>query len=135
MNRRLVAIEARRARLPERAAREREQLAQALQSLAQPLAFADQLRSSRGALCHFARPPLRRWTAANVVFVFATAARRPRRAFKRARRAFQADGRVIAGMTRKIAALRPCTSQSSSGTVYGNGWTGSENTFSAKSCR
>ena len=80
MNQRLVAIETKRARLLERAAREREQLAQALQSLAQPLAFAD--RCVNAVRYVASRPPL----VAAAVFVFALL--RPRRAIKWARRAF-----------------------------------------------
>ena len=79
MNRRLVAIETKRARLLERAAREREQLAQALRSLAQPLAFAD--RCVNAVRYVVSRPPL----VAAAVFVFALL--RPRRAFTWARRA------------------------------------------------
>lgn len=79
MNRRLAAIEAKRARLLERAAREREDLAQTLQSWSQPLAFVDRCI---GAVRYvLSRPPL----VAAAVFVFALL--RPRRAFKWARRA------------------------------------------------
>ncbi len=80
MNRRLAAIEARRARLLERAAREREDVAQTLQSWAQPLTFVD--RCVEAVRFVVSRPPL----AAGAAFVLALL--RPRRAFKWARRAF-----------------------------------------------
>jgi YqjK-like protein len=80
VNRRLAAIEAKRARLLERAALEREQLAQKLQPLAQPLAFVD--RCVAGVRFVIARPPL----VAGAALVFTLL--RPRRAFKWARRAF-----------------------------------------------
>jgi len=80
VNERLFAIEARRARLIERAAREREDFASALQSLSRPLGFID---SCIGAVRYVAaRPPL----IAGVMLVFALL--RPRRAFKWAQRAF-----------------------------------------------
>ncbi len=94
MNRRLVAIETKRARLLERAAREREQLAQALQSLAQPLAFAD--RCVNAVRYVVSRPPL----VAAAVFVFALL--RPRRAIKWAWRAFGL-WQGYRWLTRKIA--------------------------------
>jgi hypothetical protein len=80
VNPRLAAIEAKRARLIERAAREREDVAYALQSLAPALGFIDRCV---GAL-HFviARPPL----LAGLALVLALL--RPRRAFKWARRVF-----------------------------------------------
>ncbi len=79
MNRRLAAIEAKRARLLERAAREREYLAQTLQSWSQPLAFVDRCI---GAVRYvLSRPPL------VVAAVFVVALRRPRGAFRWARRA------------------------------------------------
>jgi hypothetical protein len=80
VNRRLVAIETRRARLLERAAHEREQLAQTLQSWAPPLAFID--RCLAGVRFVIARPPL----VAGAALVLALL--QPRRAFKWARRAF-----------------------------------------------
>ena len=80
MNERLFAIEARRARLIERAAREREDVAFALQSLSRPLGFIDRCI---GVVRYFvARPPL----IAGVVLVLALL--RPRRALKWAQRAF-----------------------------------------------
>lgn len=80
MNRRLAAIEAKRARLLERAAREREHVAQSLQTWAQPLAFVD--RGVAAVRYVVARPPL----VAGTVFVLALL--RPRRALKWARRAW-----------------------------------------------
>jgi len=80
VNRRLAAIEAKRARLLERAALEREQLAQTLQSWAQPLAFVD--RCLAGVRFVISRPPL----VAGATLVLALL--RPRRTFKWARRAF-----------------------------------------------
>jgi hypothetical protein len=80
VNRRLAAIELRRAHLLERAARERGDVAQALQAWAQPLAFADRcIESVRFVI---SRPPL----LAGAAFVLALL--RPRRAFKWARRGF-----------------------------------------------
>ena len=79
MSQRLAAIEAKRARLLERAARERGDLAQALQVWAQPLAFVD--RCIGVVRYVISSPPL----VAAAVFVFALL--RPRRAFKWARRA------------------------------------------------
>lgn len=80
MNQRLAAIELKRARLLERAARQREDLGQALQFLVQPLGFVDRcIGAVRKVASH---PPL----LAGVVFVFALL--RPRRAFRWARRAF-----------------------------------------------
>ncbi|MFH1044711.1 MAG: YqjK-like family protein [Pseudomonadota bacterium] len=80
MNRRLAAIEAKRARLLERAAREREDLAQTLRSWARPLDFVDRCL----AAVHFviSRPPL----VAAVAIVLALL--RPRSAFRWAQRAF-----------------------------------------------
>lgn len=94
MNQRLVAIETKRARLLERTAREREQLAQALQSLAQPLAFAD--RCVNAVRYVVSRPPL----VVAAAFVFALL--RPRRAIKWARRAFGL-WQGYRWLTRKIA--------------------------------
>ena len=80
MNLRLVAIDAKRARLIERAAREREDVAQTLQSLSQPLDFIDRCI---GALRYLiARPPV----IAGAMLVFALL--RPRRALKWAQRAW-----------------------------------------------
>ena len=79
MNARLAAIEAKRARLVERAARERADLAQALRPLAQPLGFID--RCIAAVRFVIARPPL----VAGAVLVFVLL--RPRRALKWARRA------------------------------------------------
>jgi len=80
MNRRLAAIEVRRARLVERAARQRDDLAQALQLLSPPLAFAD--RCIAAVRFVVARPPL----VAGAAFVFALL--RPRLVFRWARRAW-----------------------------------------------
>jgi hypothetical protein len=80
MNHRLVAIEAKRARLIERAARERGDVAQTLQSWSQPLGFIDRcLEALRYVL---SRPPL----VAGAVLVFALV--RPLRALRWARRAW-----------------------------------------------
>ena len=80
MNQRLFAIEAKRARLLERAAREREDMARTLQSWSQPLAFVD---LCLGALRYFfSSPPL----VAGAVLAFALL--RPRRALKWAQRAW-----------------------------------------------
>jgi hypothetical protein len=80
MNASLVAIEARRARLLERAARERAQVALTLQSWAQPLGLVDRCL---GVVRYvIARPPL----VAGAAIVLALL--RPRSAFKWARRAF-----------------------------------------------
>ena len=80
MNQRLVAIEAKQARLIERAARQREDVAQTLQSLSQPLSFIDRCI---GALRYLiASPPV----IAGAILVFALL--RPRRALKWAQRAW-----------------------------------------------
>lgn len=80
MSRRLAAIEAKRARLLERAARERGDLAQTLQSWSQPLGFVDRCI---GAVRFFvSRPPL----IAGAAILFALV--RPLRTLKWARRAF-----------------------------------------------
>lgn len=80
MNQRLAVIEARRARLIERAAREREEVAQTLRSLAQPLGFVDRgLRALRYLMAH---PPL----VAGAMLVFALM--RPLRTLKWAQRAW-----------------------------------------------
>lgn len=80
MNHRLAAIEARRAMLLERVAREREQVAQTLQSWAPPLAFID--RCVLGVRFVVSRPPVLAGAALVLVLL------RPRTAFKLARRAF-----------------------------------------------
>jgi hypothetical protein len=80
VNRQLLAIEAKRARLIERAAREREDVGQTLQSWAQPLDFID--RCLGVVRFVIARPPL----VATAVLVLALL--RPRSAIKWARRAF-----------------------------------------------
>ncbi len=80
MNQRLLAIEAKRARLRERAAREREDVAQTLQSLSRPIGFIDRcIAALRYAVAH---PPL----VAGAVLVFALL--RPGRTLRWARRAF-----------------------------------------------
>ncbi len=80
MKQRLGAIEAKRARLVERAARERADVAQTLHSWAQPLGIVDLcLAAVRFVI---ARPPL----VAGAMLVFALL--RPRRAFIWARRAW-----------------------------------------------
>lgn len=80
MNQRLVAIEAKRTRLIERAARERADVAEMLQSWAQPLGFID--RCLGAVRFVISRPPL----VAGAMLVFALL--RPRRALKWARRAW-----------------------------------------------
>ena len=80
MNKRLLEIEAKRARLIERAAHERAHLAQTLQSWAQPLGFID--RCLGAVRFVISRPPL----VAGAVLVFALL--RPRRALKWAQRAW-----------------------------------------------
>jgi hypothetical protein len=80
VNRRIAAIEAKRARLIERAAREREIVAQSLQTWAQPLAFVD--RCVEAVRFVLSRPPL----VAGAVFILALL--RPRRTLKWARRAW-----------------------------------------------
>jgi len=76
---RLAAIEAKRARLLERAAREREDVAQTLQSWSHPLGFIDRCL---GALRYvISRPPL----VAGAMLVFALV--RPLRTLKWAQRA------------------------------------------------
>ena len=80
MNARLTAIEAKRVRLIERAAREREDVAQTLQSWSQPLGFVDRCL---GAIRYvISRPPL----VAGVMLVFALV--RPLRTLKWAERAW-----------------------------------------------
>ena len=80
MNRRLAAIETKRARLLERAARDRENLVQTLQSWARPLGFID--RCLGAVRFVVSRPPI----LAGAMLVFALL--RPRSAFKWAQRAF-----------------------------------------------
>jgi hypothetical protein len=80
MSRRLAAIEAKRARLLERAAREREDVEQALQAWTQPLNFID--RCIEAVRYVASRPPL----VAGAAFVLVLL--RPRGAFRWARRAF-----------------------------------------------
>ena len=80
MNRRLAAIETKRSRLLERAARERDYVAQTLQLWTQPLDFVDRcLGAVRFVVSH---PPI----LAGAMLAFALL--RPRSAFKWARRAF-----------------------------------------------
>jgi hypothetical protein len=80
VNRRIAAIESKRAHLVERAARERELVAQTLQALAQPLGFVD--RCVEAVRFVISRPPL----VAGAVFVLALL--RPRRTLRWARRAW-----------------------------------------------
>ena len=80
MNQRLVAIEAKRARLIERAAREREDVALTLQSWSQPLGFVDRCL---GALRYVISSPL---LVAGAMLVFALV--RPLRTLKWAQRAW-----------------------------------------------
>jgi YqjK-like protein len=80
MNQRLAAIETKRARLIERAARERGDVAQTLQSWSQPLGFIDRCL---GALRYvISRPPL----VAGAMLVFALV--HPLRTLKWAQRAW-----------------------------------------------
>lgn len=79
MNARLTAIEAKRARLIERAAREREDVAQTLQLWSQPLGFVDRCLAALNYV--ISRPPLLAGTA--ILLALA----RPRRAFRWAKRA------------------------------------------------
>jgi YqjK-like protein len=80
MIQRFVAIQAKRARLIERAAREREDVAQMLQSWSQPLGFIDRCL---GALRYaISRPPV----VAGALLVFALV--RPLRTLKWAQRAW-----------------------------------------------
>lgn len=80
MNERLFAIELRRARLIERAAREREDVSAAMQAWSRPLGFID--RCVEAVRFVAARPPLVAGVALVLVLL------RPRRAFRWARRAF-----------------------------------------------
>jgi YqjK-like protein len=80
VNQRLLAIEAKRARLIERAAREREDVAQTLQSWSQPLDFVDRCLA---AVRYVISSPL---LVAGTVLVFALV--RPLRTLKWAQRAW-----------------------------------------------
>lgn len=80
MNQRLIAIEARRARLLERAARERADVAQTLDLWERPLSFADSCIEAVRFV--FARPPLVAGAALILTLL------RPRSAIKWAQRAF-----------------------------------------------
>ena len=80
MNQRLVAIEAKRARLIERAAREREDVALTLQSWSQPLGF---VYRCLGALRYVISSPL---LVGGAMLVFALV--RPLRTLKWAQRAW-----------------------------------------------
>jgi hypothetical protein len=80
MDRRLIEIETRRARLLERAARERAGVAQTLQLWEQPLGFVD--RCLEAVRFVVSRPPL----VAGATFALVLL--RPRSALKWARRAF-----------------------------------------------
>lgn len=94
MNQRLVAIWDRRARLLERAAREREDVERALALWSQPLGFVDRCV---GAIRYvMARPPL----IAGAVLVLALV--RPLRTLRWARRAF-ALWQGYRWLTRKMA--------------------------------
>jgi len=95
VNERLLAIQVKRQRLIERAARQRDDVALALQALSGPLGFVDRCI---GAV-HFvlARPPLVGGIA------LALALLRPRRALKWARRAF-GFWQSYRWLTRKAAA-------------------------------
>ena len=80
MNRRLAAIAAKRARLVERAAFEREDIVQTLQIWSQPLDLVDRILA--GVKFVMARPPLIAAAAIALLLL------RPRSAWKLARRAF-----------------------------------------------
>jgi YqjK-like protein len=80
VNQRLVAIQAKRSRLLERAAREREDVAQTLQLWSQPLGFVDRCL---GALRYVISSPL---LVAGAVLVFTLV--RPLRTLKWAQRAW-----------------------------------------------
>jgi hypothetical protein len=80
VNLRLAAIETKRARLIERAAREREDVAQTLQSWSQPLGIVD--RCLAAVRYVISRPPL----VAGAMLVFALV--RPLRTLKWAQRAW-----------------------------------------------
>jgi hypothetical protein len=94
MNQRIAAIEARRARLIERAARERAEVAQTLQLWERPLGFVD--RCLEAVRLVVSRPPL------VAAAVFAWALLRPQRALKWAQRAW-ALWQGYRWLTRKIA--------------------------------
>jgi hypothetical protein len=93
VNQRLLALEARRARLLERAARERGDLAQALHSWAQPLDFIDRCLAALRYVV--SRPPL--IAAAGVVFALV----RPLRALRWAQRGW-ALWRSYRWLTQKV---------------------------------
>ncbi|MBE0624104.1 MAG: hypothetical protein IH606_04750 [Burkholderiales bacterium] len=80
MDRRLVAIESRRARLLERAALERAEVAQSLQLWEHPLGFVDRCLDALRFVV--SRPPLVAGAALALVLL------RPRSAIRWARRAF-----------------------------------------------
>ncbi len=80
MNTRLTVIEAKRARLIERAAREREDVAQTLQLWAPPLGFIDRCLAALNYV--ILRPPLLAGAAVLLALL------RPRFAFKWAKRAW-----------------------------------------------
>lgn len=94
MKRRLAAIQAKRARLVERAAFEREDVVQTLQIWSQPLGLVDRVLA--GVNFVMARPPL--MAAAVIALVLL----RPRRAWKWAQRAFGL-WQGYRWLTRKIA--------------------------------
>jgi hypothetical protein len=94
VNQRLVTIETKRARLLERAARERADVAQTLQRWEQPLSFIDHcLQAVRYVIV---RPPLLGGATLLLVLL------RPRSAFRWARRAF-ALWQGYRWLTKKIA--------------------------------
>ena len=95
MNQRLVAIEAKRARLIERAAREREDVAQTLQSWSQPLGLIDRCL---GAIRYVISSPL---LVAGATLVFALV--RPLRTLRWAQRAWGL-WQGYRWLTRKLAA-------------------------------
>lgn len=94
MNQHLAEIEAKRARLLERAARERADLAQTLQLWEQPLGFVD--RCLEGVRFVIARPPL--VAGATLLLVLL----RPRSAIRWAQRAF-ALWQSYRWLTRKVS--------------------------------
>jgi hypothetical protein len=94
VNQRLVAIEAKRARLLERAARERGDVAQTLRLWSQPLGFVDRCLSALRYV--ISRPPL----VAGAMLVFALV--RPLRTLKWAQRAW-ALWQGVRWLTQKVA--------------------------------
>jgi hypothetical protein len=80
MSRRLAAIQIKRARLIERAARERADIADSMQSWSRPLGLVDRVLA--GVNFVLARPPLLAAAAISLVLL------RPGRAWKWARRAY-----------------------------------------------